>query len=599
MNKTFKSVWNRVRQSYVAVDENKSAQRNSGKTVKSVAIGSVLALSGALSLSQAAATEVSIDELKTAIENYTSGAASYDFSDTLNNAGDANKTILVIGTEPAELNPNANYLSWQPKSNTLSLISVTGVSGGLQINDGFKFKLVGTETDSELTDGQIFINNGEFGLGNEVENSPLKGSVQKISAAKASQLVVYGGNYTVGEYVSASGDAALNNSKVDVKRLGNLTINNFTSHDSTVDNAGSLTIGTYSTSEGSTANVVRNSNKSTLTVQQSLSLNGGRFENRGTVNATDGSLVITGALNNYGTDESDAVVNAKSITVSDDGAVDSGFINQAYSKVVAEEITFLSGKSFHNQTGGSLEVAKLNISPVEESKGLSYVNDGTTKLSDLQISSQGEFQNEGTLIVAGGAEAQGEINGLLTNKTGGIIQAQDNGRLTIGTGGAIDTRGGEINGIDLEVTGTGFADTEFIDANRKQAVIANNNSKIALNNFIVNATNKDDVVLDFITASTSRNLVPTFKNMNVISGTLKFGNLSNADGASNGDVNVGNAGVVSFNNGVLLSLINSGSVTATGTFSTPVGINHGKLTVEEFISNEGDKFTNSRFDARY
>ena len=112
----------------------------------------------------------------------------------------------------------------------------------------------------------------------------------------------------------------------------------------------------------------------------------------------------------------------------------------------------------------------------------------------------------------------------------------------------------------MEVTGTGFADTEFIDANRKQAVIANNNSKIALNNFIVNATNKDDVVLDFITASTSRNLVPTFKNMNVISGTLKFGNLSNADGASNGDVNVGNAGVVSFNNGVLLSLINSGSV---------------------------------------
>ena len=95
MNKTFKSVWNRVRQSYVAVDENKSAQRNSGKTVKSVAIGSVLALSGALSLSQAAATEVSIDELKTAIENYTSGAASYDFSDTLNNAGDANKTILL------------------------------------------------------------------------------------------------------------------------------------------------------------------------------------------------------------------------------------------------------------------------------------------------------------------------------------------------------------------------------------------------------------------------------------------------------------------------------------------------------------------------
>ena len=114
-------------------------------------------------------------------------------------------------------------------------------------------------------------------------------------------------------------------------------------------------------------------------------------------------------------------------------------------------------------------------------------------MSDLQISSQGEFQNEGTLIVAGGAEAQGEINGLLTNKTGGIIQGQDNGRLTIGTGGAIDTRGGEINGIDLEVTGTGFADTEFIDANRKQAVIANNNSKIALNNFIVNATNKDDV----------------------------------------------------------------------------------------------------------
>ena len=58
-------------------------------------------------------------------------------------------------------------------------------------------------------------------------------------------------------------------------------------------------------------------------------------------------------------------------------------------------------------------------------------------------------------------------------------------------------------------------------------------------------------------------------------------------------MNVGNAGVVSFNNGVLLSLTNSGSVTATGTFSTPVGINHGKLTVEEFISNEGDKFTNS------
>ena len=582
MNKTFKSVWNRVRQCYVAVDENKSAQRNSGNTVKTVMIGSVLAISGALSLPQATAAEISIDQLKTAIENYTSGAASYDFSDTLNNAGDDNKTVLVIGTEPTEVNPNANYLSWQPNSNTLSLVSVKGVSGGLHINDGYKFKLVGSETDSALTDGQVFINNGEFGLGNEVENSPLKGTVQKVSAVKGSQLVVYGGNYTVEEYVSTSGEA-LDNSKVDVKRPGNLSVNNFTSHDSTIENAGTLTLGTYSTTAGSTANVVNNSN--TLTVTQTLNLNGGRFDNKGIVNATDATLVVSGAFTSQGTADSDAMINAKSITVSDDGVDGSGLQNHLGSSIVAEELTIISGDNNYNE--GNLEASKLNIIPsvgVGEVSLSNYAN-STVKFSDLQIGDQGFLENEGTIEVVSGITTVGQINGLLTNN--GLIQGS--GRLTIGSGGSIDTRGGEINGIDLAVTGTGFGET----ADRPQAILANNSSKIALNNFIVNATNKDDVVLDFITASTSRNLVPTFKNMDVISGTLKFGNLSNADGASNGVVNVGNAGVVSFNNGVLLSLTNRGSVTATGTFSTPNGSNHGKLTVAEFISIEGDKFTNS------
>ena len=580
MNKTFKSVWNRVRQSYVAVDENKSVQRNSGKTVKTVAIGSVLALCGALSLSQAAAAEVSIDQLKTAIENYTSGS-DYIFSDTLNNTGTDNKTVLVIGTEPTEQDPNANYLSWQPNNDILSLVSVTGVSGGLQINDGYKFKLVGTETDSGLTDGQVFINSGEFGLGNEVENSPLKGTVQKVSAAKGSQLVVYGGNYSVGEYVSTSGDA-IDSSKVYVKRPGNLTVSNFTSHDSTIENAGSLTLGTYSTTESSTANVIDNSN--TLTVTQTLNLNGGRFDNKGIVNATDATLVVSGAFTSQGTGDSNAVINAKSITVSDDGVDGSGLQNHSRSSIVAEELTIISGDSNFNQ--GNLEASKLNIIPTVgvERVSLSNYADSTVKFSDLQIGDQGFLENEGTIEVVSGATTVGQINGLLTNN--GLIQGS--GRLTIGSGGAIDTRGGEINGIDLEVNGTGFGGT----ADRPEAIRANSSSKIALNNFIVNATNQEDIVLDFTTPAT-RNLVPTFKNMNVTSGTLKFGNLSNADVVTNGVVNVGNAGVVSFNNGVLLSLTNSGSVTATGTFSTPVGINHGKLTVEEFISNEGDKFTNS------
>lgn len=584
MNKTFKSVWNCVRQCYVAVDENKSTQRNSGKLIKTVAVGSMLAMTGALSLSQATAADLTIDELKTAITNNTSGT-DYIFSDTLNNAGADNKSVLVIGEEPSEPNSNTNYL-WEQSNNVLSLISVKGVSGGLQINDGYKFRLIGTETDAPLTDGPVVINNGgTFELGQEGESGELKGTVGDVAAEKGSTLNVNGGEYTIEKYVSRSGEANLNNAKVDIKQSGNLTVNNFTSYDSTIENAGSLTLGTYSTTEGSTANVVNNYKSLTLT--QSLNLNGGRFDNRGTVDATEGTLVISGAFNSQGTSESDAVVNAKSITVSSDGAVGSGFYNN-YSKVVAEEITFLSGDSIQNDKSGSVEVTKLNITPTETGS-VSYTNLGTTKLSGLQISQKGDFDNEGTLTVVGNAAVQGEINGLLKNKKGAVVQSQDNGRLTVGSGGAIDTRNGEINGIDLAVTGTGFGET----ADRPQAILANNNSKIALNNFIVNATNKDDVVLDFITASTSRNLVPTFKNMNVISGTLKFGNLSNADVSSNGVVNVDSAGVVSFNNGVLLSLTNSGSVTATGTFSTPVGINHGKLTVEEFISNEGDKFTNS------
>ena len=71
--------------------------------------------------------------------------------------------------------------------------------------------------------------------------------------------------------------------------------------------------------------------------------------------------------------------------------------------------------------------------------------------------------------------------------------------------------------------------------------------------------------------------------MNVISGTLKFGNLSNADVVTNGVVNVGNAGVVSFNNGVLLSLTNSGSVTATGTFSTPSALTTENLLLKNLF----------------
>ena len=109
MNKTFKSVWNCVRQCYVAVDENKSTQRNSGKLIKTVAVGSMLAMTGALSLSQATAADLTIDELKTAITNNTSDT-DYIFSDTLNNAGADNKSVLVIGEEPSGNNPTMFFL---------------------------------------------------------------------------------------------------------------------------------------------------------------------------------------------------------------------------------------------------------------------------------------------------------------------------------------------------------------------------------------------------------------------------------------------------------------------------------------------------------
>lgn len=587
MNKAFKSVWNRVRQCYVAVDENKSTQRNSGKMVKTITLGSMLVIGGVLSLPNATAADVTIDELKTAIEGAT-GASRYEFSDTLNNAGTGNKSVLVIGTEPTEQNPDTNYLSWQPSSNVLSLVAVTGVTGGLQINDGYKFKLIGTETPAELTDGPVAINNGEFGLGSEVENSPLKGNVQKVVAEKGSKFIVYGGNYTVGEYVSNSGEANQNNSQVEVKRTGNLTVNKFTSYDSTINNDGLLTVGTYSTAEGSTANVVNNNLNGTLIVQNGLTLNGGRFDNRGTVNASDVQLSVVGAFNNQGTDEKEAVVNAKSITVSDNGVAGDGFTNYDYSKVVANEITFLSGRNFLNTTRGSIEVKKLNIVPTDAAVGLSFANSGETILSDLNIGSKGEFENDGILKVKGGATSQGQINGLLTNLRGGSIQGQNNGKLTIGSGGAIDTRNAEIDGIDLDVTGTAFGDM----ASQKQAILANNNSKIALNKFTVNTDNKEDVVVDF--TRRGLNVVPTFKTMNVTTGTLKFGNLTNAEIAKNGVMNVGASGVVSFNNGVLEALTNNGEVTASGSFSTPNGINteDGTLTVKEFISNVGDKFIN-------
>ena len=582
MNKTFKSVWSCVRQCYVAVDENKSTQRNSGKLIKTVAVSSMLAIGSVVSLSAAMAEEITFEALKNFIDSNPT-ATEYDRGqDTLNNGSD--KSVLIIGKTPTE-NPSqdANYLSWSKKSNVLSLASVKGVSGGIEINDGFKFKLLGTEEGGDLADGPVFINEGEFGLGVETEGN-LSGNIQTVNAAKGSNFTAYGGKYNVSSYVATSGED-INPSQVIVKKPANLTIDTFTSSDSTITNDGTLTIGTYDSSEGSAVNTVKN--QGTLSILGSLNLMGGKFDNEGTVAASEAQISVSGKFISEGT-KGTAVINAKSIAISDDGSEDSGFTNGNGSSVKAEEISFVSGHSFYNADGATLETIKLQIAPEEDKGGLNYRNSGTTKLSDLQIGSTGKFANQNKLEVSSSDKvAPGQINGQLLNTDGSLIQGD--GRLTIGSGGVIDTRGGQINGIDLAVTGSDFRGT---NSQKNVALVANNNSKILLNNFIVNTTNKDDVVLDF-TASTSKNLVPTFKNMDVASGTLKFGNLSNADVVTNGVVNVGNAGVVSFNNGVLLSLTNSGSVTATGTFSTPVGINHGKLTVEEFISNEGDKFTNS------
>lgn len=559
--------------------------------------------------------------------------------ETLTNRTAANPAAdtLIVGSADAAFAPSgtANVLG-----QSMGFMAVTGVTGGLWVNDGKQFVLVGSSDNNALADGDVIVGGAsadgtasKVTLGSYGSADRTKGHLDTVwvdvnpaspaEGGASAVLAVRNGDFTIGTLhngglLTVGGDGTDN----PLDHTASLTVDTLdmvgASH---VVNDGVLNV-VHLVSHADTGNhEVRNREGATLNASE-IDLNG-RLVNAGTLIAGDITLGMRGSENTgtlttdnltilgesawgNGATASGRFVNAGTLRVNDALDVAGAFVNEGNAsvyglavsgtaenagKLVLEAFKVEAGGTLSNAAGGELGIAAESVASQIEG---TFANTGTLTVAGkgLTILENGRLDNEATLNaeslkLTGGTfnnTAEANLNnftitaGLFTNS--GMVKAF--GVTTIDAADAAATV--------LKNTGTmAFVDLQLVSGVVEGGTLGSGDSKatVGIDGSIRNA----DVLLKELTHSGTSDLTSLIAETVTNDGTLAAGAIT-ADTVVNsgrvtttGETKIGTLtndadGSFSAASGELFFVTNRGDFTVTGNLAVN-GTNEGTWTVAE------------------
>ena len=507
-------------------------------------------------------------------------------------------TQLVVGSvDPLGRytpNKNAHHLT-----QSMGFKNVTGVTGGLYINDA-RFVLVGDAKQSiDLADGLVQVIGGEDGLvlgsyGSEVAT---KGHLAELNLGVFAEQ----GGYTV-----AGGATDVHNGDfvVDTLRLGGtltvgdadrsdkgnakLTIGSLTSYNGDVHNYGDTTITTIAVADNKSSMQIHNHGK--LEIQNGTLE--GRLENKVGAKVTTGdvTLAYTESVND-GTWLADALTIAGSKKYIGD-MIGRGELLNAGTLAVKKDLTLgstllsddvASGGVLINRSTLKNRPAKLTVNGTLSMDGKSiFVNDGryaSVTANALTMAAGSSFTNQkgGTVSVTEHGQIEGQYKNDATSSFGSLTVTQtgavtNTGTLTV-TGqtelaGSI-TGSGNVTAGNLTVDATGVLAMTGTGALTAQDVVVNAGGKVSV---------AGDSQLNALTATNAGELA--FGSLAMTGDLSLTGSVMTALLSNAGNVTLANSTLTSKHDVTLGALAMTGSEATLGnaTIAGNIDLTGGQLT---------------------
>ena len=382
-------------------------------------------------------------------------------NETLSNESAANPgaTSLVVGVNdrtafvvPTSGTPNV-------LNQSMGFMNVTGVSGGLYINSGSHFVLVGQAQPNpnlapvELADGAVWVggnrnDNGtitpsKLTLGSYGSAAETKGHLGELNigispanpalGGAGGQVIVKNGEFTVD--VLNNGSAGYGNDKEGLV-IGNAD-----------DTATLLIVGTYTAVDGSAMSnhgifkaqniASRNTNNSFVnygTFEIGTADISGYVENNGQAAFNELTLREYGSVNKQG-----AELTAGKLTVSGNALAGAsgtygirGSLENQGNLSVTDELTVAGDMT----NGGELDIAKLTVqaaTPVQDATAGSFINNALAKVDALLTEAGSLVINAADAVLTiAGLNGASELNGTVTND--GSLKVDGTQSVTVASG---------------------------------------------------------------------------------------------------------------------------------------------------------------------
>ncbi|PIT44372.1 hypothetical protein BHC46_10655 [Snodgrassella alvi] len=272
------------------------------------------------------------------------------------------------------------------------------------------------------------------------------------------------------------------------------------------------------------------------------------------------------------------------ITIKDDENNNS---NKANGILLGDNATFINGGTAQ-VNGGDNTVIATNISNINSSKAKATVNNiGTIKSKDDGSVDSIVHNSKGTLMINN--EGTGTIEGMISNKTQGIIQLENNGNILHGiknTSGIININN---NQASSKINGS----------------ITNNGGSININNNQVSSQIDASIKNDGDNAQVNINNTGTLSgDINNTKGKISIENTENGTIHSNinnnGDITLTNKGTVRSTTPVTITNQDQGNITIenTGTVSGDItNTGNGKITLNNQNTISGNIINTANDDA--
>ena len=568
MDKVYKTIWSKTRKTFVVVSE--TAKFHSSENSKAIStFASLASFFVLLSPIIAAAADVSVDEAKSL------SARTILSNDTLVNTSTSvpDAKALVIG-----VNEKAQQIVPLPDSPTnvldseLGFMNVKNVAGGLFINNGKHFVLVGRSVDDsnpdpiELADGAVWVGSSD-GKGTQSQLILGDSSSAKIMKGHLKELNV-GINPPSPNQGGAGGIVVVRNGEFSVDTLKNGTASQDANYNgieigSETDRETTLNVLTYESYDcGSLVNY------GNFNVDSITSINSGnRIDNRNVLTAK--SANFTGVMTNSG--------NAQigSLTLNS-----SGNLNNINSTLTVDNF-YLEGDSRDgNYRGGLKNLGNLTISVRGGTAGdFENAQGGTVSVKeDFYLTANGTLVNKGGMEVS-------FLTAVSTTETAKFINT---GNFTI-----LSDKGNSSLGFNIENTsGASFT-------------IKGPRSSQASTTFTVDTfTNEgsfssESELLYLGTGATLKNSGTIHLHSIYINGDGLFENTNKGNFADTGTVQLdmssgthvglSNAGTIELNNLKLNTgkLSNAGTLSVTNAEIKPSGFVEGGVLISGYLKNQG------------